>query len=129
MLGVEGYAHLHFDTWACNGQIVLIVPRYRKPDSTEANGPRDVPPHEAAEMVAKALGPFALDWRRVEDGLPNNDLTVLVAVSGEQRALRATYLIGLGWCEVDGRVYAWAPLPEIPDPKSLIGFPPRPPGP
>lgn len=102
-------------------------------DARNYTGPRTVQPHEAAEMIAKALvGTFALDWRRVEDATPADDGTVAIAIKGFAE-------VSLGylesdenrrWCNLDGlelagRVYAWAPLPARPEGDNLVGFPPR----
>lgn len=39
MLGEDGLTHLYHDTWACNGPVLLWVPRYRKPDAVEVRIP------------------------------------------------------------------------------------------
>lgn len=39
MLGEDGYEHLSHDTWACNGPVLLWVPRYRKPEAPKVRLP------------------------------------------------------------------------------------------
>lgn len=110
-------------------------------DARNYQGPRDVPPAEAAGIIAQALGPFALDWRRVEDGLPEEGVAVMIAAEYLRQADGSHRNFAVGeatlhhsrgrfiWDDNSGaapNVFAWAPMPKAPDRAALVGFRPRP---
>lgn len=125
------------------------IQRHYGGDARNHTGPRTVPIHEAAEMIAKALGPFALDWRRIEDGLPTGGIDdgpvgciVMIAAeylrpdgshrnfaTGEAEIVSADEgQVVWHWRDGAGiapNVYAWAPTPKAPAREALIGFAPR----
>lgn len=105
-------------------------------DARNYTGPRDVPADEAAHHLITALSGFALDWRRIQDDLPEENTACFIAFDPgqpfDQPEVReawhdhGVWFFSDGGGHVEGRVYAWAPMPAAPRPDQLIGFHVRP---
>ena len=85
---------------------------------------------EIAALMLPHLEAFTLDWLRVEDELPDADTTTVIAIENDPEMWIGYLGNGGRWYAADGvllrgRVYAWAPFPETPNPTRLIGFHPR----
>jgi len=74
---------------------------------------------DRSRPVAVKIGPLVttVTWRSVRDELPDDCITVLIAVAGEAAGEQAYHDNG-AWHFGDGhiakRVYAWADLPATP---------------
>jgi hypothetical protein len=98
-------------------------------DAKNYKGPRDLPADEAATLLEQHLVGFALDWRRVESGLPDDQVAVLMALApigaDDQPEVRegwsehGVWFFADGGSHVENRVYAWAHLPAAPSLKVL----------
>lgn len=105
-------------------------------DARNYKGPRDVPADEAADRLVKHLAGFTLDWRHITGELPAENTACFIAFDPGQPFYQpevreawhdhGVWFFSDGGGHVEGRVYAWAPMPIAPRPDQLVGFDVRP---
>lgn len=92
---------------------------------------RELPTDEQlVDLMLPHLEAFTLDWRRVEDDMPDAETTAIVAIEDDPEIWLGYLGDGNRWMATDAmpienRVVAWAPFPAVPEARQLIGFLPR----